>query len=37
VINGLEKGALKLIIDKVFPFDEIVDRSNSSRVGTSVP
>jgi NADPH:quinone reductase-like Zn-dependent oxidoreductase len=25
VINGLEKGALKLIIDKVFPFDEIVD------------
>jgi NADPH:quinone reductase-like Zn-dependent oxidoreductase len=25
VINGLEKGTLKPIIDRVFAFDEIVD------------
>jgi NADPH2:quinone reductase len=25
VINGLEKGKLKPIIDRVFPFDKIVD------------
>jgi NADPH:quinone reductase-like Zn-dependent oxidoreductase len=25
VINGLEKGTLKPIIDRVFPFDKIVD------------
>ena len=36
VINGLEKGTLRPVIDRVFPFDEIVDAHRYLEAGDQI-